>query len=69
MPIYEYECKKCGEVFSVFKSTVICERDSKCPKCESGDVKKLISPFSCCMSGDYSSGSSGFNSYRGFGGG
>ncbi len=69
MPIYEYECKKCGEVFSIFKSTAIYEKDTKCPKCASGNVKKLVSAFSCCPSGGSSFGSTGFNPYRSFGGG
>ncbi|MFO0752288.1 MAG: zinc ribbon domain-containing protein [Thermodesulfovibrionales bacterium] len=48
MPIYEYSCKKCNEVFSVFQSMNAGEKDTKCPKCGSSDVVKKISSFSCC---------------------
>lgn len=65
MPIYEYSCGKCGEVFSVFQSINASEKDTKCPKCGSNEVKRMISSFSCCsVSGGSSLGSSG-----GFGGG
>ncbi len=66
MPIYEYECIKCNELFSVFQSINNNGRDITCPKCGSKNVKKKISAFSCCSFGGSSSGSSGFG---GFGGG
>lgn len=67
MPIYEYSCTKCNESFSVFQSVNASEKDTKCPKCGSNDVKKKVSAFSCCsIGGGASFGSSGFG---GFGGG
>lgn len=44
MPIYEYECEKCGHRFDklVSRSDV----KVKCEKCASARVKKLISTFS-----------------------
>jgi len=41
MPIYEYECNECGNIFEeiVFGS----EEAITCPKCESGTIKKLMS--------------------------
>ncbi len=41
MPIYEYECNECGNVFEeiVFGS----EESVTCPKCKCGSVKKLMS--------------------------
>jgi putative FmdB family regulatory protein len=46
MPLYEYACRKCGEKFS--QTLTIKEHDTKrvkCPKCQSGDVQKIIEPF------------------------
>ena len=61
MPIYEYECKKCGqikEVFQKFSDKPL----TKCKKC-SGKLHKLISHSSFHLKGtgwyvtDYASGS------------
>ncbi len=43
MPIYEYECRGCGEQFEllVLKNTVV-----ECPACQSQDLEQLISGFS-----------------------
>jgi putative FmdB family regulatory protein len=42
MPIYEYQCKGCCHCFEeiVFSGH---EFEPKCPKCNCGDVQKLIS--------------------------
>jgi putative FmdB family regulatory protein len=43
MPVYEYECKKCGREFSVVMTLEEHgKRKVKCPKCESKDVRHLI---------------------------
>ncbi len=42
MPIYEYRCRECGTVFSIFLRS----SDStgvECPACGSKDMEKLIS--------------------------
>jgi putative FmdB family regulatory protein len=41
MPIYEYECKKCGEAFEylILPSSPVAE----CPSCKSKDLEKMIS--------------------------
>lgn len=65
MPIYEYICKECDESFSVFRGINIGEKDTKCPRCNSNDVTKKISSFSCCSTG----GSTSFFGSSGFGGG
>lgn len=40
MPIYDYQCKDCGNTFDklVMSSTVV-----TCPKCGSGNLEKLVS--------------------------
>jgi putative FmdB family regulatory protein len=50
MPLYEYECKKCGERTEVLQKT----KDKpleKCPKC-GGAVVKLISSSAIQFKGD-----------------
>ena len=42
MPIYEYQCKKCGHEF---EQLVIGQDCPACPKCESKEVCRLMS---CC---------------------
>ncbi len=70
MPIYEYSCNKCSEIFSVFRSINAGEKETKCPKCGSSDVKKKISSFSCCSMGDGGSASGGITGgFGGLGGG
>jgi len=41
MPIYEYECRRCGERFEylVLKSSI----EAKCPSCQNTDLQQLIS--------------------------
>lgn len=62
MPIYEYKCNGCGNVFAklVFNDSVKIE----CDKCGSSDVVKLVSNISS-LSGA-SSGSSGGCGSSGF---
>jgi len=42
MPIYEYECRGCGQQFEllVLKGTV-----AACPECQSQDLEQLLSGF------------------------
>jgi putative FmdB family regulatory protein len=45
MPIFEYQCSKCDEVFEkiVFRGE---EDDIRCPKCKSSDIHKKMSATS-----------------------
>ncbi len=45
MPIYEYECQKCGKVFSHLHRRLN-EAAPACPECGDKDVKKKFSSFS-----------------------
>jgi putative FmdB family regulatory protein len=63
MPIYEYACAKCGNVFSVLRLASSQEKTT-CPSCGSGDVSKRMSVFGCTIHGGHGgrgglSGSSG----------
>lgn len=42
MPIYEYQCQKCGKQF---EQLVFGDESPNCPKCDSPKVGKLMS---CC---------------------
>ncbi len=44
MPIYEYRCGKCSEVF---EQLVLSRRDNhvECPRCGAVEVKQLVSRF------------------------
>ena len=46
MPIYEYECQKCGEKFEDFSWPDEDKKLLKCPKCGDDKVKRVISSFS-----------------------
>jgi len=45
MPIYEYQCKKCDELFEEFLSTSD-KPPPPCPKCGSEEVQRKLSSFS-----------------------
>lgn len=42
MPIYEFECRKCGQKFErlIFSSD---DKPSECPGCHCSDVQKIMS--------------------------
>jgi len=65
MPIYEYSCNECNEIFAYLQLSTKEAQEVLCPKCGSNDLKKLPSAFSCAPTGnaDFSSGgsSSGFS--------
>jgi putative FmdB family regulatory protein len=44
MPLYEYECEECGEVFSELRSSAEREAPIVCPRC-GGEARVLISAF------------------------
>lgn len=46
MPIYEYNCKKCGNCFEQLVLSTADEKNIVCGKCGSKEIKKSISCFS-----------------------
>ena len=42
VPIYEYECQKCGEEF---EKLIRSPKKIKCPECGGEEVRKLLSRF------------------------
>lgn len=50
MPIYEYNCDKCGKTFEHLARSSS-EPAPKCPKCGAKSVKKQLSSFNAGVSG------------------
>ncbi len=46
MPIYEFECRSCGERFEAYCSLSGNREDVACPKCGKKDLQQLVSTFS-----------------------
>ena len=45
MPIYEYRCRGCGEVSSLFTKTINTSVQPVCFHCRSTDLRRLMSSF------------------------
>ena len=46
MPTYDYQCEKCGKHFSRVEAiSTHGRRIPPCPKCKSGKVARVFSPF------------------------
>ena len=43
MPIYEYECRICGEEFESFRTLNENDKEINCPMCGEKEVKKVMS--------------------------
>ncbi len=56
MPLFEYECRKCGHQF---EALVVGSRRPVCPKCKSEDLEKKVSAFGVAGAGGWSGASSG----------
>jgi len=67
MPIYEYTCIRCNEIFDRLQWAGAEEEEILCPQCGSSDVKKKLSAFNCSNPSD--SGVSSGGPYSGFSGG
>ena len=58
MPLYEFVCRPCKDKFEVLTSPSKMS-EARCPRCGSGNVKRVFSPFYSPRSGSGSSGGSG----------
>ena len=58
MPLYEYKCEKCGEIFETLISLSKINDPVECAKCGSKETTRLFSPFSASSSGKSKSSSS-----------
>jgi len=64
MPIYEYRCRKCGEIFEKIQKMGEDGVSLKCPYCGGKKPEKILSGFSSSKGSESSSscGSSGGSS-------
>jgi putative FmdB family regulatory protein len=46
MPIYEYECRKCGERFEVLQRMNEDSSQVRCPRCNTDRPRRVLSIFS-----------------------
>ena len=47
MPIYEFECQVCGDVFEMLRTINANDQGIKCPNCGGEDIQRVTSLFSC----------------------
>jgi putative FmdB family regulatory protein len=66
MPLFEYECRKCGQLF---EALVVGSRTPACPKCKSQDLEKRVSSLGFAGVGAWSGGRSSGGCGTGGGGG
>jgi putative FmdB family regulatory protein len=45
MPIFEYQCLECQEVFETLQLSRDASEDTECPECGSDHTEKLVSAF------------------------
>lgn len=45
MPIYEYQCTKCGQVFDKFVRSISAQEQVECPECHSKECRKNVTTF------------------------
>jgi putative FmdB family regulatory protein len=58
MPIFEFRCNKCNEVFEVLQMSSEDEVEMKCPHCGSENFERVLSTTSYAM-GDSKGGARG----------
>jgi putative FmdB family regulatory protein len=51
MPIYEFQCRKCGKTFEQLMFPSDSDDIAVCPICGENDTCRLMSSFSCGSSG------------------
>lgn len=52
MPIYEYECEKCGRRFELRRGTADSDSEIRCPKCGTEYPRRVLSVFAMSSSGE-----------------
>ncbi len=57
MPIFEYECRKCGEIFESFSQRASAAKQPVCPACGSKDAQRIFSVFAGRVEGGTGCGS------------
>lgn len=66
MPIFEYQCQECREIFESLQLSRDREEDTECPHCGSDQTERIVSTFATGVGGGGSLGSSCAPSGSGF---
>lgn len=56
MPLYEYQCRKCGKQFEKVVSMSEADQKQSCPYCNGKNTEKLLSVFAAKSSSPSSAG-------------
>jgi len=59
MPIYEYQCRKCGEIFEKIQRVDENEDSLTCPLCGKEKPEKVLSSFSSAKGSESATSSCG----------
>lgn len=62
MPLYDYQCKECGEIFELMVRFSEANQAQICPKCESKNTQRqlsIVASFKVASSGSSNSSSCG----------
>lgn len=51
MPLFEYRCQDCGQIFEVFTQRQDRSAVPICPECGKPNVERMVSLFSATVSG------------------
>jgi len=43
MPVYEYQCQRCGERFSELRPLRKADAETKCPRCQAKESRRVPS--------------------------
>ncbi|MBN1573596.1 MAG: zinc ribbon domain-containing protein [Deltaproteobacteria bacterium] len=68
MPLYEYRCKKCGNIFELFHRMSEDASDTPCPECGEVGPEKQMSAVSSVSKGGGESLASSSCGHKGHGG-
>ncbi len=52
MPIFEYQCRECQEIFESLQLSRSREEDTECPRCGSERTERIVSTFATGGGGD-----------------
>ena len=55
MPIYEFRCEGCGEVFELLAMSKNDQVEAKCPHCDSVEISRVLSSCASVVSGSSAS--------------
>jgi putative FmdB family regulatory protein len=45
MPIYEYQCRRCGYAFELLRRMKDADNKTECPKCHATETERQFSAF------------------------